>query len=195
MDGCERIVIQDLTPDQWPDLEKLFGSNGACGGCWCQWWRIAGVEHWKDVQGEVAHGRLCRQVQEGSAHGVLAFEDGEPVGWCSFEQRSAFPRLQRSPSFKGTPTEGVWFVGCFFIRRGHRHRGIAELLLSRAVEDMGRDGARVIEACPKDTHGRSQPDAFVYTGTRAMFERQGFQRAETSRAGIAVMRRRLRNQG
>ncbi len=193
MDGSERIVIRELTPDGWPDLEKLFGSNGACGGCWCQWWRIAGVEHWNDVKGEVARCRFCRQISEGRAHGTLAYDGNEVVGWCSFEPRSAFPRLQRSPSFKGTPTEGVWFVGCFFIRRDRRHQGIAELLLSRALDAMGRDGARVIEACPKDTHGHSQPDAFVYTGTRAMFERQGFRTAE-AKAGIAVMRKRLGHQ-
>jgi hypothetical protein len=24
----------------WIDLEKLFGAHGACGGCWCMWWRL-----------------------------------------------------------------------------------------------------------------------------------------------------------
>ncbi|MFZ2413952.1 MAG: hypothetical protein WAW16_07010, partial [Candidatus Cryosericum sp.] len=115
-DALADIVCSKLEPRLWPALETLFGTNGACGGCWCQWWRIAGVEHWKDVKGEVAHFRFCRQVQEGHAHGVLAYVGDDAVGWCSFEPRSAFPRLERSPSFKGTPTEGVWFVGCFFVQ-------------------------------------------------------------------------------
>lgn len=185
------IVCRELELGLWTQLETLFGKNGACGGCWCQWWRISGVEHWNDVKGEVAHFRLCRQVQEGQAHGVLAYDGDEAIGWCSFEPRSAFPRLQRSPSFKGTPTEGVWFVGCFFIERPWRRRGVADLLLTESLKLMEREGAQVVEACPKDTHGRAQPDAFVYTGTCAMFERHGFLVAEGPKSGIAVMRRRL----
>jgi GNAT superfamily N-acetyltransferase len=185
------IVCRELGPELWPQLETLFGKNGACGGCWCQWWRIAGVEHWKDVKGEVAHFRLCRQVQEGHAHGVLAYDGGEAVGWCSFEPRSVFPRLERSPSFKGTSAAGVWFVGCFFVERTWRSRGVADLLLTESLKLMEREGAEVVEACPKDTHGRAQPDAFIYTGTRAMFERHGFLVAEAPKSGIVVMRKRL----
>ena len=29
------VTTLDLTAALWPALEKLFGSNGACGGCWC----------------------------------------------------------------------------------------------------------------------------------------------------------------
>ena len=185
------IVCSELEPGLWPDLEALFGRNGACGGCWCQWWRIAGVEQWKDVKGEAAHVRLRRQVQEGHAHGVLAYSGDRAVGWCSFEPRSSLPRLERSPSFKGTKADGVWFVGCFFVERAWRRRGVADLLLAEALKLMERAGAQVVEACPKDTHGTAQPDAFVYTGTRAMFERHGFLMAEGPKPGIAVMRKRL----
>jgi len=185
------IVCRELKPVLWPFLEALFGKNGGCGGCWCQWWRIAGVEHWKDVKGEVAHCRLSRQVQEGHAHGVLAYDGDEAIGWCSFEPRSVFPRLERSPSFKGTPAEGVWFVGCFFVERAWRRRGVAELLLAESLKLMEHEGAKVVEACPKDTRSGAQPDAFVYTGTRAMFERHGFLVADGPRRGITVMRKRL----
>ncbi|HEY5000967.1 MAG TPA: GNAT family N-acetyltransferase [Candidatus Cryosericum sp.] len=182
------IVCRELEPGLWPHLETLFGKNGACGGCWCQWWRIAGVEHWKDVQGEVAHSRLCRQVEEGHAHGVLAYDGETPVGWCSFEPCASLPRLERSPRFKGRPAEGVWFVGCFFIQRGWRRRGLAEVLLERALEVMEREGARVVEAVPTETHGRPQADAFLFTGTQGMFERHGFRAVPGARNGTTIMR-------
>jgi len=35
-----RLRFEPLTPERWPDLEQLFGKNGACGGCWCMWWRL-----------------------------------------------------------------------------------------------------------------------------------------------------------
>ena len=35
-----KLTVRSLTPDLWPALEDLFGKNGACGGCWCMYWRI-----------------------------------------------------------------------------------------------------------------------------------------------------------
>ena len=34
------LTFHALTPERWPDLEKLFGERGACGGCWCMTWRL-----------------------------------------------------------------------------------------------------------------------------------------------------------
>ena len=183
------IVCRDMEPGLWPQLETLFGKHGACGGCWCWYWRLAGGEHWDDVKGEVAHERLRHAVQTGMVHAILAFDGETPVGWCSFEPRASLPRLERSPRFKGRPAEGVWFVGCFFIQRGWRHRGLAELLLEHAIGVMEHEGARAVEAVPTATHGRSQADAFLFTGTYEMFERLGFHTTMDARGRTTVMRR------
>ena len=42
--GSERspareIAVEPLTMERWSDFERLFGPRGACGGCWCMWWR------------------------------------------------------------------------------------------------------------------------------------------------------------
>jgi hypothetical protein len=34
------LAFHPLTPERWHDLEQLFGTRGACGGCWCMWWRV-----------------------------------------------------------------------------------------------------------------------------------------------------------
>ena len=46
-----KIETRELTPDLWPDLETLFGSNGACGGCWCMYWRQERGEDWSQLKG------------------------------------------------------------------------------------------------------------------------------------------------
>ena len=33
------LRFEPLTPARWPDLVRLFGERGACGGCWCMCWR------------------------------------------------------------------------------------------------------------------------------------------------------------
>ena len=181
------IVCRELEPRLWPQLEALFGKHGACGGCWCWYWRLAGGEHWDDVKGEVAHERLRHAVQTGMVHAILAFDGETPVGWCSFEPRASLPRLERSPRFKGRPAEDVWFVGCFFIQRSWRRRGLAELLLGKAIEVMEREGARAVEAVPTATHGRPQADAFLFTGTYEMFERLGFHTTMDARGKTTII--------
>src|SRR5690606_32344484 len=34
-----------LTPERWPDFERLFGRAGGYGGCWCMWFRQTGKEY------------------------------------------------------------------------------------------------------------------------------------------------------
>lgn len=34
------LRIRPLEPGDWPIIVRLFGANGACGGCWCTWARI-----------------------------------------------------------------------------------------------------------------------------------------------------------
>ena len=38
------IVIRPATREHWSDLAALFGARGACGGCWCMFWRQTGAD-------------------------------------------------------------------------------------------------------------------------------------------------------
>ena len=104
----------DLTPALWPALERLFGANGACGGCWCMWWRRERGEPWADVKGALARRRMRALVLAGKAHGVLAFDGAEPVGWCAYGPRRDFARLDRS--LRPTRSEAAVFL------QPHQHR-------------------------------------------------------------------------
>src|SRR5262249_61493826 len=71
MAGAAEIVVKELTPALWPTVERLFGANGACGGCWCMYWRIAEGERYDDVKGPNAKRRFKALVARGDAHGLL----------------------------------------------------------------------------------------------------------------------------
>lgn len=43
------LTFHPLTPKRWPDVEKLFGARGACGGCWCMFWRQTRERQWRVV--------------------------------------------------------------------------------------------------------------------------------------------------
>jgi len=36
----DNLEFHPLAPDRWSHFEALFGEKGACGGCWCMWWRL-----------------------------------------------------------------------------------------------------------------------------------------------------------
>jgi GNAT superfamily N-acetyltransferase len=171
------LRVEELKPEHWPHLTTLFGSNGACGGCWCMWWRVErGGELWRKTQGGPARRAFKQRVQAGQALGVLAFDGEVPVGWCAFGPRADFPRVERMKAFRTDDTQGVWCVNCFFIARGHRGQGVARALLATAIEGCRRRGARAVEAYPVTTTeaGGKVAPAFAYTGPINIFEEQGF---------------------
>ena len=171
-----KIETKELRPELWPQLEKLFGTNGACGGCWCMSWRQEKGEDWKGVKGPTAKARFKKLVMAGTAHGILAFVDREPVGWCSFDRRRDYARLDRSPSLKCDDADKVWSVPCFFVHKNYRGHGVATALLAHASRAMKKLGADVIEGYPVKSYGYGKkiPHAFAWTGTLSLFEQAGF---------------------
>ena len=173
------LEFRDLTPRLWPQLTRLFGENGACGGCWCMWWRIEAGERWPEVKGAGARRRMRALVRSGRAHGVLAFADGEPVGWCAYQRRVDLPRLDRAPSLACDDAPAIWSLPCFFVKPGWRGKGVASGLLSAALRHLRRRGARVVEGYPvrPPRPGERMPAAFAWTGTPGLFRAAGFRPA------------------
>jgi GNAT superfamily N-acetyltransferase len=171
------LTVRELTPELWPKFEKLFGDHGACGGCWCMAWRCPDGEKWADLKGPRAHDRMKELVLSGKAHGMLAFDGEEAVGWCSFAPRLDFPKLQRARSLACDDAERVWSLPCFFIRRDWRGKGVATQLLKAAVKALRARGAEIAEGYPvrPAKPGEKIPHAFAWVGTRALFEKAGFQ--------------------
>jgi GNAT superfamily N-acetyltransferase len=182
------IEVHPVTPDRWDDLARLFGPSGAYSGCWCMWWR----ESAKDFERNGNAGNAMRSlVRDDRVPGMLAYRDGQPVGWVSVAPRPEFPRIERSPTLKPIDDRPVWSVVCFFIDRGHRRSGVARALLRTAVDRAAENGARLVEAYPVDPRERDYADAEAYTGVVPLFEAAGFR--EVARRGRRpILRRAVR---
>jgi predicted GNAT family acetyltransferase len=189
------ITYEELTPELWPALERLFGRNGACGGCWCMWWRVErGGKLWEETKGRRAKARIKKLVAAGEALGILAFDGESPVGWCSFGPRADFPRLETVKAYRRDDTEGVWCVNCFFIGRTHRGRGVARGLLKTALASMRRRGVKTVEGYPVTTtkDGRKLAAAFAWTGPERIFTEAGFKEVQRLAPTRPLLRKRLR---
>jgi len=166
------LSIQPLTPGLFADFEHLFGPRGACGGCWCMFWKLRG-KAFDESTGEPTHQMQKSYVESGGIPGLLAFEDDESVGWIAVEPRSAYPKLAHSRILKPVDEAEVWSVTCFFVAKQVRRRGLTVELLKAAVEYVRGRGGRVVEGYPVDSK-KDMPAPFIYTGTAAAFQKAGF---------------------
>lgn len=186
------LTTRELTHSLWPQVETLFGKTGACGGCWCQAWRIEKGERWKDVKGGVAKKRLRKGILDGTTNAIIAFDHETPIGWCTFGPRDSFPRLNRAPSLRCNDSSCVWSLPCFFVVRGYRGKGVARTMLKHALEVMKRDGVDIAEGYPsKPNKDGRYIAAFSWTGTISLFEKAGFATAGNAEGAKRRVRKHL----
>jgi ribosomal protein S18 acetylase RimI-like enzyme len=180
--------IHPVTPDRWRDMVELFERRGPRGGhrntpaygCWCMYWRDRSLEH--GTPKKRAMGRLVRAGRE---PGLLAYGDGEPIGWISIAPREEFEAILRSPQYGPREEEdGIWSIVCLAIDRYTRRQGIAGALVDAACAHAFAHGAAVVEAYPHVSDPRD------YMGSVPLYEHAGFTRIRDANKR-AIYRRRV----
>ena len=185
----ETVSIADAP---WVDVQTVFGTRGDPSSCWCQYFKMSNPE-WKTASRDTCEPLLKQQVRDlDPAPGVIAYLDGEPVGWCAVEPRVNYSRLDRMAVVKGSPEEAgdptVWAVTCFVVRVGFRKKGIGTALLASAIDHARRSGARVVEGYPVDPTKRAKvSSAELYHGTVSLFAANGFSEVARPSPDRAVM--------
>lgn len=169
----QQFQAKPLTPENWPDLQRLFGTRGACGGCWCNWWLVP-RRQFEAQKGEANREQMRARVEAGQSLGLLGYMDEEPVAWCAVQPREAYLGLERSRVLAPVDDEAVWSVVCLFVARKHRRQGISVLMLEQAVEHARRHGAAIVEGYPVEPRSSTMPDAFAWTGLVSAFRSVGF---------------------
>ena len=166
--------VVPVTAERWDDFVALFSRPGPRGGmrnvpaygCWCMYWRDRSLEH-----GEPKKQAMEGLVRAGREPGLLAYDDGEPVGWVSLGPRDDFAALQRSPQYRPREPGGgdvVWSLVCFTVDRNSQRQGVARALLAAAIEYAFAHGASSLEAYPHKT------ERVNYMGHVELFEAAGF---------------------
>lgn len=190
------IASRPLTPGRWSDVAELFERPGPRGGtpipsgCWCQFWHLRGKAYRAGL-GAANRALLEAQVRGGDEPGLLAYLDGEAVGWCRVGPREHFERLESSRALARVDDADVWSVVCFYVHPSARRRGIASVLLESAAAHAAGRGATLLEGYPARP---GHPSIDAYTGYLPMFLAAGF---EPVAAGgrRTVVRRRLSGGG
>ena len=197
LDAGPALSIVPANEAAWDELRAVFGTRGDPARCWCQRYRMQAGESWASVGAEELAFRLraqtdCGHPESGTTSGLVAYLDGEPVGWCAVEPRTAYPRLLLKTR---VPWEGraedkrddtVWAVTCFVTRTGFRRRGIAHALALAAVDFARERGARALEGYPMTTKNALVGE--LHPGTYGAFAAAGFAEVSRPTERRAVMR-------
>jgi GNAT superfamily N-acetyltransferase len=180
------LTIVPANEASWEDIQTVLGTRGDPHRCQCQRYKMQPGESWASIGVDGLAFRLrtqtnCGRPDSGTTSGLVAYLDGEPVGWCAVEPRTAYPRLLRKTRvpWAGRAEDkldaSVWAVTCIVTRAGFRRRGISRALAQATVDFARRRGARALEAYPMITEpGREITWGELHVGSRRIFAAAGF---------------------
>lgn len=181
------ISYLPLNKESWPFLEKLFGDKGACGGCWCMYWRLTGKEY-EENKGSSNKAKLQDLIREDLPLGVLAMDRKEAVGWCSVSPRASLKRLENSRLFKKVDDTPVWSITCLFIGKNYREQGLSVKLIDAAARYAFENGAHTIEAYPIIPRQNRMPAVFAWVGFEKAYKQVGFKKIAQPSETRLIMR-------
>lgn len=180
-------TVKPLDESTFPDFAQAVEKNKIWGGCWC----LA----FHGTPGEPAEttkeAKACR-VREGRTHAALVYEGEDCVGWCQFGRTEELQRIKHRKQYEQEMEDlPDWRITCFVVDKGHRRRGVAELSLKGALEEIERQGGGVVESYPQDVEGRKVSGSFLYNATLGLFEKCGFSRVRRLGKNHWVVRKSL----
>jgi GNAT superfamily N-acetyltransferase len=174
-DFLSQLSIEPVTKKNWNKFVKLFGDRGACGNCWCMYYRLSNADF---REGKVDDGNkraIKRIVWEGKPIGILGLLEEEAIAWCAFAPREDFIKLGNSRVHKRIDDKEVWSIPCFFIDKDYRRSGVSVQLLKGVIKYAKENGIKIIEAYPAIPTQDRIPDSFAWIGLFKSFERAGFE--------------------
>ena len=172
------IEIKDLTPERIADYQGYFDHDAfrdypAWQGCYCMEMHFAGSE--ADYMARTAADNrrdMTGLIGRGHVTALLAYVDGNPVGWCNYGETTRLAGLSRKFKLDPSDHEGVGSIACFVIAAPYRGHGVASRLLDESIDRLRARGLKAVEAYPSRSADTARAN---YHGPLEMFTRAGFQ--------------------
>jgi GNAT superfamily N-acetyltransferase len=196
-DGAGSLTFRPANEVAFDDLQTVLGS-AAAGRCQCQR-QVLGDREWWYMPVEERKFLLAEQTSPGDpdapeTSGLIAYLDGEPIGWVAVAPRPTYRRLRGSGvPFKGRSEDpddpSVWAAACFVVRKGYRRQGLMYDLARAAVDFARSRGAAALEGYPITAKGGGTvlwDEASV--GTPQVFAAAGMAKVSAPTLRRSVMR-------
>lgn len=150
-------------------------------------WRLPRAAY-EEGKGAGNRAAFKKRVRAGPPPGVLAYLQGNPVGWCAVAPRTEYDYLARSRVLRPIDDRAVWSISCLLVAKLHRGSGVSVELLRAAVMMAGQAGADIVEGYPVLARAGRMPDAFAWTGTLSAFRAAGFEEVARGSPSRPIMR-------
>ena len=170
-----QFSVEPLTKKNWFQLLQLFGPKGACGNCWCMYYRLSRADFAEGKTDDGNKKALKELVWSNKPTGLIGIYQGQAIAWCAFAPREDFMKLGKSRVHKRIDDQPVWSVPCLFIDKTFRGNGISVEFLKGVVNYAKDNNIRLIEAYPTIRTTPRIPDSFAWIGLYKSFERAGFE--------------------
>ena len=142
----------------------------------------------KKNQGSRNKRAIKKLIFDKKVPGLLAYDDKNPVWWCSVSPRVDFIRLENSRVLKPVDDKRVWSVVCFFIDRKYRNKGLNVALLNATKKYVKSKNGKIIEGYPIEPTQNKMPAAFAWTGLSAAFKKANFKEVARRSENRPIMR-------
>ena len=188
-------TIKPLTPDTWDLFAALVERhNGIFGGCWCVKFHAERADHVPGYDGNREF-KKC-MVEEGIAHAALVVRDGEDgeeaIAWAEYGTPAELPDIHHSKQYlQEQDLEPDYRITCIFVDKRFRQHGLVTVALEGALALIAQAGGGVVEGYPHIPGERRLSSSFLYNGTKAVYERAGFDFIRAKGQKNTVMRRRV----
>ncbi|NNU26314.1 GNAT family N-acetyltransferase [Isoptericola sediminis] len=186
-------TIKALTTDTWPLFAALVERHhGIFGGCWCVNFHPDREDRGPGYDGNRVFKK--RLVDEGIAHAALVVRDGddgeEAIAWAEYGTPAELPHIHHLKQYLAEQDlEPDYRITCIFVDKRFRRHGLVTVALHGALELIARDGGGIVEGYPPIPGERRLSPSFLYNGTRAVYERAGFDFIRPKGMKNTVMRR------
>ena len=169
------LTVEPLSKKNWGKFIELFGVKGACGNCWCMYYRLSKSDFQEGKIDEGNKNAMKELVWNNQPAGLMALYEGRAIAWCAFAPRENFSKLGRSRVHKRIDDKPVWSIPCFFIHKDFRRQGVSVQLLKGVIQYAKENRIKIIEAYPTIPTKDILPDTFAWIGLYKSFERAGFE--------------------
>lgn len=171
----DQLSFEPLEKKNWDKFVQLFGDKGACGNCWCMYYRL-GKSAFREGKADDGNKMAMKNiVWANKPAGLLGIYEGRAIAWCAFAPREDFSKLENSRVHKRIDNNIVWSIPCFFIHKDFRRNGVSVELLKGVIQYAKKRRVKIIEAYPAIPTQQKLPDAFAWIGLYKSFERAGFE--------------------
>ncbi|MBI3099202.1 MAG: GNAT family N-acetyltransferase [Planctomycetes bacterium] len=130
-------MIHRLTSSRMDDLGRVLGGTWG-SGCWCIYPRMTPTQE-RALPGPGGAAERRRRAMTCLSRrrrppGLLAYRDGEPVGWVAIAPRRELGRVDASKATPRVDDAEVWVIPCITVKRKARGEGVAVALIRSAVD-------------------------------------------------------------